>query len=237
MSDLSVFKWVEIEGFRGFNCRQRINLDASALIVVGPNGTGKTSFFDAIQWLLLGSLERLEKWRVHRNDEHIVNSYRGSEPAVVEAELELQGRRIHLRRQGRYDVGLLEWESDGVAARGDDAERKLSDALGARAGQDIRGLLMTSALLQQDVVREVLEDKPAERYRHLAALLGLERAPERSRPRRRSAPTGSARLERRRGRSSATPKREVEQLARSLDRPGTRRAAGGRRASDTRPSR
>ena len=174
MSDLSVFKWVEIEGFRGFNRRQRINLDASALIVVGPNGTGKTSFFDAIQWLLLGSLERLERWRVRRNDEHIVNSYRGSEPAVVEAELEIQGRRIHLRRQGRYDVGLLEWEADGVAARGDDAERKLSDALGARAGQDIRGLLMTSALLQQDVVREVLEDKPAERYRHLAALLGLD---------------------------------------------------------------
>ena len=174
MSDLSVFKWVEIEGFRGFNRRQRINLDASAVIVVGPNGTGKTSFFDAIQWLLLGSLERLEKWRVRRNDEHIANSYRASEPAVVEAEIELQGQLIHLRRQGRYDVGLLEWQADGVTARGDDAERKLSDALGARAGQDMRGLLMTSALLQQDVVRAVLEDKPAERYRHLAALLGLD---------------------------------------------------------------
>jgi recombinational DNA repair ATPase RecF len=174
MSDLSVFRWVDIEGFRGFNRRQRINLDASAVIVVGPNGTGKTSFFDAIQWLLLGSLERLEKWRVRRNDEHIANRYRGSEPAVVEAELEIQGKRIHLRRQGRYDVGLLEWEADGVTARGEDAERKLSDALGARAGQDVRSLLMTSALLQQDVVREVLEDKPAERYRHLAALLGLD---------------------------------------------------------------
>jgi DNA repair exonuclease SbcCD ATPase subunit len=37
---------------------------------------------------------------------------------------------------------------------------------------------MTSALLQQDVVREVLEDKPAERYRHLGTLLGLDEVRE-----------------------------------------------------------
>ena len=37
-----------------------------------------TSFFDAVQWLLLGSLQRLERWRVRKNVEHIVNRYRGS---------------------------------------------------------------------------------------------------------------------------------------------------------------
>lgn len=174
MSERVSFKWVEIEGFRGFNDCQRVLLDASAVLIVGPNGTGKTSFFDAIQWLLLGSLQRLERWRVRKNDEHIVNRYRGSEPAIVEAELEIAGRGIRLRRQGRYDSGFLEWHSEEVSLHGEDAERRLEEALTARPGQDIRRLLMTSALLQQDVVREVLEDKPAQRYEQLPALLGLD---------------------------------------------------------------
>ncbi len=96
MSDASSFVWIEIEGFRGFNRRQRIDLHASAVIVVGPNGTGKTSFFDAVQWLLLGSLRRLERWRVRKNAEHIVNRYRGSEPAVVEAGILVDGRLVRL---------------------------------------------------------------------------------------------------------------------------------------------
>lgn len=173
MSDV-VFRWVEIEGFRGFNHRQRIALDASSVIVMGPNGTGKTSFFDAVQWLLLGSLERLARWRVRKNDEHIVNRYRGADPAVVEAELSIHGTRIRLRRQGRYDKGLLEWHSDDGHAHGEEAELRLAQALAARPGQDFRRMLMSSALLQQDVVREVLEDKPSDRYQHLAALLGLD---------------------------------------------------------------
>src|SRR5437870_5237306 len=122
MSETVSFKWVEIEGFRGFNDCQRVLLDASAVLIVGPNGTGKTSFFDAIQWLLLGSLQRLERWRVRKNDEHIVNRYRGSEPAIVEAELDIGRRRIRLRRQGRYDSGFLEWHSDDVSLHGQDAE-------------------------------------------------------------------------------------------------------------------
>src|SRR3954447_13314887 len=129
MSETVAFQWVEIEGFRGFKDRQRVLLDASSVLIFGPNGTGKTSFFDAIQWLLLGSLQRLERWRVRKNDEHIVNRYRGSDPAIVEAELEIGGRRIRLRRQGRYDSGFLEWYSDDASLHGEDAERRLEAAL------------------------------------------------------------------------------------------------------------
>jgi DNA repair exonuclease SbcCD ATPase subunit len=174
MSDAAAFRWIEIEAFRGFNVRQRIYLDASAVIVLGPNGTGKTSMFDAMQWLLLGSLERLERFRVHKNDEHIVNRYRGSDPAVVEAELDIRGQRVRIRRQGRYNEGLLEWHSSSESVHGQEAEERLARVLSSRPGQDVRQFLMSSALLQQDVVREVLEDKPSERYQHLAALLGLD---------------------------------------------------------------
>lgn len=176
MSDPVAFTWVEVEGFRGFRDRQRIDLDGSVVILSGPNGTGKTSFFDALQWLLLGSLERLEPWRTRRNTEHIANAFRADEPAIVRAELRLDQRLVEVRRQGRHDSGLLEWsDADGVV-RGEEAERRLAACLSPRAGDpaSLRRLLMTSALLQQDVVREVLEDKAADRYQQLASLLGLD---------------------------------------------------------------
>src|SRR3954466_6155049 len=98
-SEPITFQWAELEAFRGFRDKQRINLDASVVVVAGPNGTGKTSFFDALQWLLLGSLERLEPWRTRRNTEHIVSAFRPDDAAVVSAAVRLGGDVVELRRQ------------------------------------------------------------------------------------------------------------------------------------------
>lgn len=69
--------WVSIENFRGFRAEQTIDLAASATIVSGSNGKGKTSFFDALQWLLLGSVDRLINLASRRSGEHIVNGFAG----------------------------------------------------------------------------------------------------------------------------------------------------------------
>jgi DNA repair exonuclease SbcCD ATPase subunit len=175
-SEPVTFLWAELEAFRGFRDRSRVDLDASAVILAGPNGTGKTSFFDALQWLLLGSLERLEPWRTRRNTEHIVSAFRPDDSAIVAAAVRFGDEVVELRRQGRHDSGFLEWSDRHGIARGDDAEQRLAAALSPRDRDhaSLRRLLMTSALLQQDVVRAVLEDKAADRYQQLASLLGLE---------------------------------------------------------------
>lgn len=175
MSESVFFKWVEIEGFRGFAERQRLDLDASVVIVAGPNGTGKTSFFDALQWLLIGTLERLEPWRVRRNAEHIVNQYRADagEPARVTAALDVDGRSVELRRSGRHDSSQLEWREDGTVLLEDEAAHALARVLTPAGRVSLQQSLLSSGLLQQDVIRDVLEDKPASRYDQLAALLGL----------------------------------------------------------------
>ncbi len=179
-SEPVTFLWVEIEGFRGFRDRQRIALDTSVVILAGANGTGKTSVFDALQWLLVGSLERLEPWRMRKNTELIANVFRGDEPAVVSAALQYRGGIVEIRRQGRSRAGVFEWSDNAGILRGEEAERHLAEALSPRAADSagLRRLLMTSALLQQDVVREVLEDKPAERYQQLGSLLGLDEVSE-----------------------------------------------------------
>ena len=122
-SEPVTFVWAEVEGFRGFRDRQRIELDASVVILTGPNGTGKTSLFDALQWLLVGSLERLEPWRARKTTEHIANVFRGTEPAVVTVGLRVGDRLAEVTRQGRHDAGFVEWsDADGVL-RGEEAER------------------------------------------------------------------------------------------------------------------
>jgi DNA repair exonuclease SbcCD ATPase subunit len=175
MSEPVFFEWIEIEGFRGFADRQRLDLDASVVILAGPNGTGKTSFFDAVQWLLIGTLERLEPWRVRRNAEHVVNQYQAAAggPATVTASLRLEGRSVELRRTGRYDSSQLEWRDESIVLYEADAERALAEALTPVGRMSLQRSLLSSGLLQQDVIRDVLEDKPAERYDHLAAILGL----------------------------------------------------------------
>ncbi len=169
-----VFLSLEIEAFRGFRDRQRIELAASAVVLSGPNGTGKTSLFDAIQWLLVGRLGRLEPLRVRRNEEHIVNIYAVPGPAVVEAEMHVRGGRIHVRRSGRYDSSLLELEmQEGATLRGPEAEHELERLLVASSNMELSSALLTSALLQQDEMRYVLEEKPSERYEHLSRMMGL----------------------------------------------------------------
>ena len=178
MPEPVTFLSVDIDGFRGFCEPQRIDLSGSVVILAGPNGVGKTSVFDALQWLLLGSLERLKPLRARQNTEYIVNAFHGEEPAVVSARLMIGEGEVEIMRRGRRDGGMLEWRDENGSLRGEEAEQRLAGAL-LPSGDEPTGLrrsLMTSALLQQDVVREVLEDKPTDRYQHLASLLGVDEA-------------------------------------------------------------
>lgn len=165
---------ISIEAFRGFRDRQDFDLSASAVVLAGPNGTGKTSFFDALQWCLVGSIERLEDLRARKSVEHIVNQYRLNDRASVEVELSIDGTSTFLRRTGDRSGSTLELSIDGGEPTfGEDAERALSRLLVPSEGLTLEVALTTSGLMQQDVMRAVLEAKPADRYKHISTVLGL----------------------------------------------------------------
>lgn len=164
---------VVIEAFRGFRDRQEFDLGASAIVVEGPNGTGKTSFFDAFQWCLVGTIARLEGLRAKRNVEHIVNQYRLGGSASVELELLINGQRISIRRTGDRSGTTFEYSSEGQQRFGSDAETALRQVLVNGDALTLDMALTTSGLMQQDVMRGILEARPAERYRHVSTVLGL----------------------------------------------------------------
>jgi DNA repair exonuclease SbcCD ATPase subunit len=170
-----VIRWVSIENFRGFKAERTIDLAASATIVSGSNGKGKTSFFDALQWLLLGSLGRLASLASRRSGEYIVNRFAGaSASAKVSAQLQLHGRDVTVIRTGDHKTTVLRWIDGEHTLTDDEAEQALCQALLGDPEMSLRDMVLNSGVLQQDVVRAVLEDEPKNRYRHMAALLGLE---------------------------------------------------------------
>ncbi len=170
---------LRVEAFRGFRDRKEFDLSASAVIVTGPNGTGKTSFFDALQWCLLGSIQRLEDLRARKNVEHILNQYCLGRRAIVELDLVVAGEPLTLRRSGDHTGSSLELQRPGAAPLfGPEADEALRDALLPNTDLGLEAALTTSGLMQQDVMRGVLEAKPADRYRHLTTVLGLGRLEE-----------------------------------------------------------
>lgn len=175
MSDRVTFTSLAVEGFRGFRDRQIFDLDASVVVISGANGTGKTSFFDALQWLLLGEVERLRRYRTRTNEEHLVNQYRLGEPAVVEAHVILGGVRTTIRRSGSAKSSLLEYSPEGgTTLRDEAAAHALQAAIVPNDGITLAAALLNAGLLQQDTMRAVLEAKSSERHEHLRRMLGLE---------------------------------------------------------------
>lgn len=169
------FRWLEIQRFRGFRDPVRFDLDASAVIVSGPNGSGKTSFCDAIQWLLLGTLSRFDPFVTRRDPADITNMYRPGEPAIVGAGMTFADfGEVEVERRGTESPGVLRWTDADGPVYDKQAEDRLRAALRVPTRTDFATYILRAAVLQQDLIRSVLEDKATERYKAMLTLLGLD---------------------------------------------------------------
>lgn len=171
------FSSLTVDGFRGFGAPHSFDLDASAIVICGANGQGKTSLFDAILWALTGLLPRLGE------EPRVVSLYSQSGEARVE--LELCSEQAGALRVLRREPGGLSVEHDGHRYDGDLAAPKLHEVLwpGAASAADgnlaFAGALTRSVYLQQDLVRDFVEgDDDQERFRAVSELAGTGRVTE-----------------------------------------------------------
>lgn len=89
--------------FRGFRDRINIPLDSDLVILQGPNGSGKTTVAEAIEWLLFGSSQRQETQNLEAYEKRgaLVAAQRPPESTTyVEVDIRTRTNRTHtLRRE------------------------------------------------------------------------------------------------------------------------------------------
>ena len=94
-------KEMEINNFRAYYGNRKFDLDADLVILFGPNGFGKTSFFDAIDFACTGGVARFDE-RFGRNTERLLNALKHldspREDSFVKMTVEINGQEVLLER-------------------------------------------------------------------------------------------------------------------------------------------
>jgi len=96
-------KKIKVKGFRGFNKEQEISLDADVVLVYGINGSGKSSFTEAIEWLFFDDISRRRLSPCpgeYSSGIYLINLYyTESIPPFVEVTLEDDKKQLYIIRK------------------------------------------------------------------------------------------------------------------------------------------
>ena len=94
-----ILRKARIQGFRAFEDTLEVNLSPGITVLLGPVGSGKTSFLKAIEYGLFGTTSEVRRKVWKKSD--LINDF--SEYARIELLLEDSDEHIHVERQLRKD--------------------------------------------------------------------------------------------------------------------------------------
>ena len=171
---------VEISGFRAFGGSALFDLKGDIVLVVGANGQGKTSLFDAVHWAITGQIARL------RHPGSVVSLYSASGEARVEVAIGSDdGRDVLVTRRSDGEKDNLLVKVGGDTFHDHDAEYELlrllwPDALVASEPREaLRSALERGVYLQQDLVTDFLTaHTDQDRFNSISELIGAGRITE-----------------------------------------------------------
>ena len=72
---LSRLKTLEVGPFRGFARQEVFDLNSRLVLIYGPNGTGKSSFCEALEYTLLGNVAEADSKRFRDQNEYLRNAF------------------------------------------------------------------------------------------------------------------------------------------------------------------
>jgi exonuclease SbcC len=94
-------KGLEISNFRAYHGIHRFDLDADLVVLFGPNGFGKTSFFDAIDFACTGGVARFDD-RIGRKTDRLINALKHLdfpiEDSFVKIEMLIDNKPVSFER-------------------------------------------------------------------------------------------------------------------------------------------
>jgi len=163
-------KSIRLEGIRGINKAADIKFNEGLTIIHGPNGTGKSSILQAIEWGFTGAIPYM-RGGDFRKEDAIVNAFTKSGQARVELRfsgpqdirLSRTKKRTKSTTSGRHQFNL---EADR-SYENDAAEAYLENMFNLSLDDMPR-----SKFLHQETIRDALTYKPTERSAVIERLLG-----------------------------------------------------------------
>lgn len=87
-------KNLSVGPFRGFAKREDFDLASRLVLIYGPNGTGKSSFCEALEYGLLGSVAEAESKRFRNQQEYLANAHTDSFELPVLMGIDSQGNDV-----------------------------------------------------------------------------------------------------------------------------------------------
>ena len=170
---------MRLAGFRGFAAEKSFDLDADVVVVVGANGNGKTSFFDAILWAISGRVLRLGS-----EDSVLLCKYSETGQARVVLQLtKVDGSspititRVFDGKETKVSVETPDGILSGPEAEGRLIQLVWSEAAkSASPAEALSTALTRSVYLQQDLIRQFIDSATEQdRFNTISELVGTGR--------------------------------------------------------------
>jgi recombinational DNA repair ATPase RecF len=151
-----------IRNFRGFgNAITSISLDGDLLLFFGPNGFGKTSLAEAIEWLFYGTTKRRQQGESYSRAEY-ANSFaniHGGVPTEVSATVLLNGQQLLFARR------LLQGEA---------SETLVDGVVSPFSSISVNPIEAVYPVVAQHGLQTFVHSKPKDRRDAICAALGLD---------------------------------------------------------------
>lgn len=181
-------KEIRIKNFRNYSGEHIFHLNKKVTVLYGDNGFGKSTFFDALEWCLTGSINRFENNVV---DLEFENATLINEKALKldesECSVELRFDNYMLKRYFTTTNGVVNnTYVDLKHSTTDDSTMRTNTIHGkANVDRELKYIFMPNStdssfnikqpyVLSQDQVTDfVVKDSPKQRYKALANLVGL----------------------------------------------------------------
>lgn len=165
---------VTIRNFRNFQGEHKFDFTKDITIFLGDNGNGKSSIFDAIQWCILGEIDRINEKRSESLKYILINN--DSDDCFVEI---LFSNKLKLKRSvsRNSNITVKCQDGSGKIVRGEENVRHcLNKAFGDVQNRnfDFQEALKSSLLAQDQVLNFIASDTPTQRYNVLSSILGME---------------------------------------------------------------
>jgi hypothetical protein len=155
-------KEVTISGFRGFRNTQTLRLDKNAILIKGLNGSGKSSFVEALEWFFFDEISRRKKSLCR--SEYVGDFLRNlhcdkTQETSVEVLAEIGEREVRLRKK------LLSPEKKEYFI--DDSPVEDFSSLGISFAE------VHKPILSQVEIKHYVETDPKDRWEETSKILGL----------------------------------------------------------------